>query len=122
MAILATYQATLQLIGSGLGSGGTPFIADSQQSTPSNPNAPPPSSAVLAAGVNTITVPAGFTVARAMLLPPQGSVNAKTLKGVTGDTGFPGWTGGSMTIPVTAGGSFVILSTGSGESILIGYE
>jgi hypothetical protein len=122
MAINATYVASVTLLGSGIGSGGGPFVADTQQTTPTNPNAPAPAAAQLAVGTNTILVPSGFTVARAMLLPPAGSTNAKTLKGVTGDTGFTGWYGGSMTIPVIAGGTFVIVSTNAGEEVVIAYS
>jgi len=41
----------------------------------------------LAAGANTITVPAGFK--GVTILPPSGNTNLITLKGVTGDTGVP---------------------------------
>ena len=85
-----------------------------------NANAPPPTSVSLSAGNNTVTVPSGFTVNVVKVFPPSGSSNTKTYKGVTGDTGFVG-TSQVVTLPVTAGGTFVINSTG-GEVVDLVYS
>jgi hypothetical protein len=78
-----------------------------------NANAPPPGFATLQAGNNTILVPPStYTCTLVFLKPPSGSVNVKTVKGVSGDTGLANWTSQPLVIPVTAGGSFVITSTG----------
>ena len=121
MAISATYSATVTLLGNTLGSGGQPLMQDSQQTTPTNTNAPPPSSAQLVAGSITILVPTGYTVSRCTMLPPSASANAKTVKGISGDTGLSGWTTGSITVPVVAGGSFVVVSAGT-ETLQIGWS
>lgn len=43
----------------------------------------------LASGANTITVPTGGTVPKAVtIIPPTGNQDTLTLKGVTGDTGI----------------------------------
>ena len=89
---------------------------------PTNTNAPPPTSLVTTGAFQTVAVPSGYTVSRAQIMAPAGSTNAKTLKGITGDTGLPGWTGGSVTIPVVAGSSFGITSTVSGEALIIAYS
>jgi hypothetical protein len=86
---------------------------------PQNNNAPPPFAQVLAAGNNTVNVPAGFTVNGALVLPPASSTNTKIYKGVAGDTGFTG-TFQPVMVPVAAAGSFVINSVG-GETVQIVY-
>ena len=122
VGINATYQGTTTLIGTGIGPGAAPLLQDSQQTTPTNTNAPPPTSLVTTGAFQTVAVPSGYTVSRAQIMAPAGSTNAKTLKGITGDTGLPGWTGGSVTIPVVAGSSFGITSTVSGEALIIAYS
>lgn len=42
----------------------------------------------LSAGANTITVPVGFTVKGATIIPPAANAQALTLKGIAGDTGI----------------------------------
>jgi hypothetical protein len=44
-----------------------------------------PGSVTLAAGFNTVSVPA--TATAVLIVPPPTSTNVKTLKGITGDTG-----------------------------------
>lgn len=85
-----------------------------------NANAAPPAFATLLAGNNTIVAPSvasGFTVTGFAIIPvTPGSTNAKTLKGITGDTGVP------FTVFVAAGAvagsNFVVLSTAP-ESVQI---
>ena len=95
-------------------SGGPTNVALSSggQAISVNANAPPPQSYTLNPGINTLVVPSGFTINVVQLIP-LGSGNVKTLKGVSGDTGFTGWTNNCITIPVAAGGTFVVVSTGS---------
>lgn len=42
----------------------------------------------LSSGANTITVPVGFTVKGATIIPPSTNTQAITLKGIAGDTGI----------------------------------
>jgi len=66
----------------------------------------------LSAGANTITPAAGSRMA--ILVPPSGSTNGKTLKGITGDTGVPLDAAAVACIPLPAGpGTFVITSIGT---------
>jgi hypothetical protein len=61
---------------------GTPMFAQ----VFTNTSGLPPGSFTLAAGFNSIPVPA--TALGVTIVPPPGSTNTKTLKGVTGDTGI----------------------------------
>jgi hypothetical protein len=81
------------------------------------PNAAQEGSAQLSAGNNTILVPSGFTVQGVWVFAPTGSTNVKTFKGIAGDTGLSSTWGGVF--GVTAGGSFVIQSTTSGETVTL---
>jgi hypothetical protein len=110
MAINATAIVQVQLTGDGLGQGGNPFL--SYQSA-TNTSAPPPATLTTANGSVTLTVPniSGYTVTGIMMLAPPGSVNSKTVKGVSGDTGLPNWTVGFVAFPVIAGQSIVVTST-----------
>lgn len=66
----------------------------------------------LAAGANTITPPTGTRLV--VLVPPTNSVNSKTLKGITGDTGVPLDPAGTTILPFSASpGTFVITSGGT---------
>ena len=112
MAIVATYRASTVVLGSSLGPGGGPYLEDTAQTTPDNTNAPPPQAYTLQAGFNALVIPSGYTVSRVQLMPPSGSTNAKTVKGVTGDTGLAGWTAGSVTLPAVAGSTVGVLSAG----------
>lgn len=66
----------------------------------------------LTTGANTLTPPTGATIV--CIVPPVTSTNAKTIKGITGDTGFtmgpavPFWSG-LPAAPV----AFVVTSAGS---------
>lgn len=115
MPVQARYQATTQVTGSGYGAGGLPLLEDTEASTPVNTSAPPPGAYQLQNGNNTIVIPSGggVVVNRVQLLPPTGSTISKTVKGVGGDSNtFTGWTVGSITLPCSAGTTFVIVSNG----------
>lgn len=43
----------------------------------------------LASGANTLTAPVAATPTRLTIVPPSGNTVLMTLKGITGDTGFP---------------------------------
>ncbi len=104
---------------------GTGFVLPpTSGSTPDNPNAPAPGAADLVAGNVTIQVPpSSFTVQGCLIIPPPGSTNAKTLKGASGDTGFGGgaWTAAPAMVPCVAGGTFVIVSAGSEQVLLVWF-
>jgi len=117
MAIEATITVIYQAVGA---VGGTDSITNSMVS-PDNTNAPPPGAATLQGGANNvILIPNGFTVTSAYLRPPVTSTNSKTVKGVSSDTGLPGWTNQPIVVPVTANGQIVIFST-SLETIEINW-
>lgn len=105
MAKTVTLTTTANIAGDG-------DIYISSFTQPSNTNAPPPWSAQLAAGNNTIIMPTGFTFQGIHAKPPVSSANAKIIKGVTGDTGITGWTNQCVTLPVSAS-NIVINSVGS---------
>lgn len=120
MTINATALVSVQLTGNGLGQGGNPFL--SYQSS-NNTSAPPPTTFTCAASsTTTFTVPsaAGYTVTGIAILPPPGSVNSKTLKGASGDTGFIGWTQGIVVLPVAVGQSIYITSVAA-ELLTVAY-
>jgi hypothetical protein len=125
MGTNARYQATTQLTGAGLGSGGTPALQDTEQTTPININAPPQGAYTVSSPSTILVWPsAPFTFARVQLMPDPASspsANAKTIKGVVGDTGLPGWTAGSVTIPAVPGGSIVIVTAGT-ETLLAAFS
>src|SRR5271165_1777164 len=94
-----TVTTTVAVTLSGDGFAGAPFYTAAIVNT----GGAPPGSFVLTVGFNTIPVPAaalGVTI-----VPPVGSVNVKTLKGVTGDTGFQLAQSGSTLLPFTAAGA-----------------
>lgn len=66
---------------SGDGFSGSPLYDQQFQ----NVSGTPPGSFTLAAGFNSIPVPA--TALGVLIVPPPTSTNGKTLKGITGDTG-----------------------------------
>lgn len=82
MAKTATTSVSYALSGDGF-NGSPPLFAETFQNT----SGTPPGSANLVAGFNSIPVPA--TALGVTIVPPPGSTNGKTLKGVTGDTGVP---------------------------------
>ena len=106
MAKTAQLSVTFNLTGDGFG-GAAVAMAPA-----ANTNAPPPGAAQLTAGANTVLVPSGYTVVGCVIFPPAASVNSKTLKGVTGDTGITGWSNSPLIVPATAGGTFVIQNVG----------
>jgi hypothetical protein len=114
-------QPTLTVIYNCVGAiGGSDSIYNSM-AAPANTNAPPPTAAALQAGNNTILIPASpYVVTVAFMRPPSNSVNVKTLKGISGDTGLSSWTNQPVVIPCTAGESIVIGSVGS-ETIEINF-
>lgn len=124
MGLNAVYQAVTQLSGGGISVGGIPLMADTPASTPANPNAPPPASYAVISGTVQLVWPSsaeGYTFTRVQLLPPPGSTISKTVKGSFGDTGLPGWTTGSITLPAAPGGSAVVTANGT-ETILAAFS
>lgn len=120
MGINATFQATTQLTGSGLSAGMVPILQDTPQTAPANTNAPPPTTYTTTNGTTQWVWPAaslGYSFTRVHLMPPPGSSLSKTVKGVNTDTGFPGWTTGSIVLPATPGGSAYVTAT-AGESVI----
>ena len=79
---------------------------------PANTNAPDSVAIPLGAGNNTVSFPSGFTYTSLALLALPTSANAKTVKGIAGDSGLSGWTNGLVVIPATPGGSCVIAGAG----------
>ena len=65
---------------------GFPGNGNFWSTTVTNVTGTTPGSFTLAAGFNSIAVPA--TATGVWIVPPPGSANGKTLKGVTGDTGL----------------------------------
>ncbi len=74
-------------------------------------------SLALAAGFNTITKPAGAV--GCVITPPATSTNAKTLKGLTGDTGIGIATASPTVLAATA--TFGITSAGIETVLLYWY-
>ena len=66
-------------------------------------------------GANTLTPPTGALYC--VLIPPAGSVIAKTLKGVTGDTGVPLALASSMFLALPAAAGAFVLATNGIENI-----
>jgi hypothetical protein len=103
--------------------GSAPALYTIPTALPTNITAAPPTYFALVAGANTIPCPSiasGYAVNGVQITPVNGgSTNAKLLKGISGDTGVP-----FTTIAVcgaTAGGSFVINSTGAESIQLVWY-
>lgn len=78
--VTTVVQSTV--VGDGFGGFGPLY-----NSSTANPAGLAPSSVTLAAGFNSIPVPA--TALGVVIVPPTASTNGKALKGVTGDTGIP---------------------------------
>lgn len=68
-------------------------------------------SQTLSAGANTMTPPSWAL--RCTIVPSSSSTNAKTLKGVAGDTGIPLAVAETTKIALASAASFVINSTGT---------
>ena len=108
MAKTATASVTIAVSGDGV---------SFKFTTPTQTNAASPfqhQPIALTTGANTITPPAGATMA--LVVPPTSSAVTKTLKGVTGDTGYalnpPGM---PSFIPVGAGA--LVINASSGETV-----
>src|SRR5580700_184359 len=82
-----------------------------------NTNAPgmPLEQIALIAGNNTINLPAGTQYV--VMSPPSTSTNAKTLKGVAGDTGFPLSANLAAIIPVANGTTSIIVGSAGAETV-----
>jgi hypothetical protein len=128
MAYQATYQATLFLTGSGLGVTG-PIMQDTQQTQPTNVNAPPLTSQLTVDdAVTTIVLPSvasGFAFTKVVLMPPSGSSIAKYLCTVGGSRLYPSsssnnWTTGSVTLPAGPGDTIYVFAMGT-EYLVIGF-
>jgi hypothetical protein len=133
VSLNATYVAQTQLTGAGIGTGASPVIIDTPQTTVSSTNAPPPDTFTLISGTVILLFPpisAGYAFTRVNLMPVGGSVpstNAKTILGVNPTTltvdatGIAGWLTGSITIGAAPGGMFAVTSSG-GESLQAAYS
>jgi hypothetical protein len=96
MAKTVTTTITSTVVGDGFGG-----IGPLYNSSVVNATGLPPSSVTLAAGFNSIPVPA--TALGVLIVPPAGSTNGKTLKGITGDTGVAVAPAGTLALVWTAG-------------------
>ena len=110
MAINATISVTVTLTGDIAGSVTVP--AQSNAASPGERN-----SVDLASGPNTLTPPAGASAL--ILVPPQNSTVAKTLKGVTGDTGVPLSPNAPAVIPLPAGAGALVLNAAAIETVTV---
>ena len=95
MAKSVTTVVTSTITGDGYGGSG-PFFNQSVV----NATGLAPSSFTLAAGFNSIPVPA--TALGVVIVPAAGGGNGKTLKGITGDTGIPIAPNGTCVLTWTA--------------------
>ena len=114
----ATFSAQI------LGSGGISLApSPSGVALPTNVNAAPPQPVSLVAGFQTVACPSiasGYMVTGFCVIPVlPGSTNAKTLKGVAGDAGVPFTT--FVAAGAVAGGSFVILSAGAENCVIVWF-
>lgn len=71
----------------------------------------------LTAGANTLTPPAGTR--GLIIIGPTGSVNTKTLKGITGDTGIPIDPAGVTILALPSGPGTLVITSGGTETITI---
>lgn len=73
---------------------------------------------VLSAGNNSYTVPTNTTtpIKQVRFVCTTGSTNAKSVRGIAGDTGITGWTDGIVVLQVGSGQTYVINAT-AGETI-----
>jgi hypothetical protein len=69
----------------------------------------------LTTGANTLTVPTGATYL--VVVPPAASTVAKTLKGVSGDTGIALTPGAWCALPIASGVSSIVINAASGEVV-----
>jgi hypothetical protein len=128
MAYTATYQATLTVLGSGLGSAGAPYLQDSQQTQPTSQNTAPPGKVTLAVGANTIALPAsalGYAFTKVVLMPPGASSNNKYITTSGGTRVIPSavanfWTTGSITLPAGPGDT-IYVNSNAAEDLILGY-
>jgi hypothetical protein len=118
MAKTSTLGITVTVVGDGLNEtlGAAPNLI--QTINPSCPGALPVNVA-LSAGFNAIPVPPGAVAM--LLIPPVGSVNAKTLKGVTGDTGFAMNPAALGIYPFVVGATTVGITSAGVETVQIGW-
>ena len=126
MGFTAVYQGTTTLTGAGVG--GVP-VQDTATTAPSNNNAPPLGSFTLAAGANTIPLPAatsGFAFTRVQMMPPAASVNNKYVTTsaparVIPSTNTNYWTTGSITLPAGPGDTVYMNSAGI-ETLVLAFS
>jgi hypothetical protein len=78
-----------------------------------------PTNVALVSGNNTITLPTGTQVV--LIVPPAGSANAKTLKGVNGDTGIALNPALPTLLTVASSVTSIVINATSGETIQIAY-
>lgn len=116
MAKTTTTNIQFQLSGDG-------FVASQNLFTSSvaNSSGTVPTSVALTTGANTITVPAAAV--GIMIVPPPASSNAKTLKGVSGDTGIALAPAGVVSLPFTAGAvSSIVINSAGSETIAVFWQ
>lgn len=108
-----SYKAASTVLG---GPSALPYIADTEVTTPTNTNAPPPRTYVTSSGTVTFTWPAiadGYTFSRVQLLSVAASPTSKTVGGIAG------WLTGSITLPAAAGGTLSVVNTSIEEIVAV---
>ncbi len=78
-----------------------------------------PTNLALSTGNNTVTIPAGTN--RIMLVDPPGSTNAKTLKGVAGDSGIALRPGDVHVFGVTSSQASFVVNAAAPETIAVAF-
>ena len=111
MAISAVASIGIQLTGNGFPGNGNLWTA-----TVTNAGGLPPGSFTTAAAFNSIPIPA--TATGVIIVPPNGSVITKTLKGVTGDTGIILAVANPTYLTFAAGAQATMGITASGIEVL----
>jgi hypothetical protein len=107
MAKTSTATLTVSVSGDGVAANYT--VSSTNNAAPGGG----PTAVALSSGNNTITGPAGTT--GALVVPPAGSMVAKVLKGVNGDTGIAL----SNTLPFFVSAASFVINAASGETVQI---
>jgi hypothetical protein len=98
------------------GPSGVPYLADTEVTTPTNTNAPPPRTYVTSSGTVTFTWPAiadGYTFVRVQLMSAAATPTSKTVGGIAG------WLTGSITLPAAPGGTLAVINTSIEEIVAV---
>lgn len=113
MAKTVTTTTTISISGDNfVGATSGPLFSETVTNTTGNV----PGSFTLAAGFNSIPIPA--SAVGVIIVPPPGSAITKTLKGITGDTGIPIDPANSTRLKFTAGQNATFGITSSGIEVL----